>query len=78
MRDDLINVLQAGRLGDILLFGPLLIWLGLSLNVRPWVKWALVAGGAATSISNLRNLLMVEQVRTGAVPAETLLGMGRL
>lgn len=68
---------QAGRLVDILLFGPFLIWLSTHTRV-PWIKAALFAGGSLTIIGNLRNYYMIEQVRSGQASTETLMSLGQV
>lgn len=69
---------QLGRGADIFLFGPFLIWLGLTADLPRWAKGLLVAGGVLTMASNIRNFYLIDQVATGAASCDTLLGMGEL
>ncbi len=70
-----VELYQAGRLVDILLFGPLLVYLGSTLQLAAPFRIALVAGGVATILSNIRNRELVSRVQAGE-PAGILLGMG--
>jgi hypothetical protein len=45
------------RLGDVFLFGPLLIWLGLR-EKTVWIKTVLIFLGTSTIAYNLRNFMI--------------------
>jgi hypothetical protein len=44
------------RLGDVFLFGPFLIWLGLREKIL-WIKVVLIILGTTTIAYNLRNFI---------------------
>jgi len=48
------------RLGDIFLFGPFLIWVGLRENI-PWIKLVLIILGTTTIAYNLRNFIALNK-----------------
>ena len=47
---------QLVRLGDVFIYGPVLIWIGYEID-EPWKKYALYLMGSSTITYNLRNYL---------------------
>nr|QBK86139.1 MAG: hypothetical protein LCMAC101_07340 [Marseillevirus LCMAC101] len=51
------------RLGDVIFFGPFLIWLGLREEVL-WIKLVLIILGTTTLAYNLRNFIAQSKENT--------------
>ena len=54
---------QACRLMDVMLLGPFLIWYAARSDMPDWARLALGVCGAMTMGFNLRNYVLVDQVR---------------
>lgn len=52
---------QGIRLGDILLFGPLMIYSGLGRNPPEWMKAAMLVIGVGTIFYNAMNFVEIER-----------------
>jgi hypothetical protein len=77
---DRMKLFQHGRLVDVLLYGPFLIWLGATDRYRlpSLVRLLLLGGGLATIVSNYRNYWLVDRVWERQIPPIELLGLSGL
>lgn len=67
------GLMQAGRMGDVLVWGPFVLWFAWQAEGVPdWARVVLAGGGLLTIGANLRNFMIVNEAMQDGVECREL------